>query len=234
MHHFFGKDLIIDKNLNKIDNFKQKIRDLGFNFILNPVFVNQIHSSKVLVIDSVGTDYSSSPLIKADSIVTNLKKLPICVVTADCVPIIFFDKKSGVIAVCHAGWRGAFSDIIDSTISQMQNLGSKNSDISAIIGPAIRQNSYEVSEDFYLNFVKKNQNNKIFFIKKTSEQTSNIKYLFDLPAFCYKKLKNNKIKNISDLEIDTYNNKKNFFSYRRSFHEDKQDCGRNVSVVMQS
>ncbi len=94
MHHFFfGKDLIIDKNLNKIDNFKQKIRDLGFNFVLNPVFINQVHSNEVLVIDSAKNDYSVSPLIKADAIVTNLKNLPISVVTADCVPIIFFDKK---------------------------------------------------------------------------------------------------------------------------------------------
>ncbi len=93
---------------------------------------------------------------------------------------------------------------------KMQNLGSKNNNIAAIIGPAIRQDSYEVSEDFYLNFIKKNQENKIFFVKKDTKQDIDIKYYFDLPAFCYEKLRNNKIKNIFDTKIDTYKNSKDF------------------------
>ena len=232
LYHFFGKDLIIDRNLEQKEQLHQEIKNLGFNFKYNPVFLNQIHSDKVLTISSVKKDYSISPLVKSDAIVTNVKNLPICIVTADCVPILLFDEVSKVVAICHAGWRGAFSQIIENTIAEMQNLGSGINNIKAIIGPAIRQESYEVSGDFFLNFIQKDQANKQFFLKSKKEGSGEEKYLFNLPKFCISKLNNNGIRNIKDKEINTYSNKDDFFRYRRAFHENKEDCGRNVSVIM--
>ena len=50
--------------------------------------------------------------MKADAVITNQKKLPIAVLTADCVPILLYDYKKNIIAAIHAGWKGAFKGII--------------------------------------------------------------------------------------------------------------------------
>ena len=73
----------------------------------------QTHSNKVIVINSKNKNISK---FKSDAIVTKIKGLGLGVVTADCVPIILFDTKNEIIGCIHAGWRGAFSGIIENTI----------------------------------------------------------------------------------------------------------------------
>ena len=54
--------------------------------------------------------------LEADAIITNKKKLPIAVLTADCVPILLYDNKNNMIAAIHAGWKGAYKGIIKKVI----------------------------------------------------------------------------------------------------------------------
>ncbi len=155
--------------------------------------------------------------------------------TADCAPILFFDKKNFIVGACHAGWKGAVNGIIKSTILKMEMLGSTKNDICAVIGPTIQKNSYEIRNDV-LNLIKKTdvfkQNDKVVkFVK-------NNKYLFDLPLFIKEKLFLIGIDKIGDVHLDTYKNK-NFFSYRRSTHERKNvnfknklvNTGRQISII---
>ena len=99
----------VKKNLNIV---RKKISKSSQNIFL----LNQIHSNKFVFIDN---KYKSKIKPKADAIITDQKKLPIAVLTADCVPILLFDRKKKIIAAIHAGWKGAFAGIIENTVKRM-------------------------------------------------------------------------------------------------------------------
>ena len=66
---------------------------------------------------------SNKKKIEADAIITNKKKLPIAVLTADCVPILLYDNNNNMIAAIHAGWKGAYKGIIKKVINFMIKQG---------------------------------------------------------------------------------------------------------------
>ena len=190
--------------------------------------LNQTHSSKVFVVHNkdILTDN-----IQADGLVTKLKGIGLSILGADCAPILFYDKISKIIGACHAGWRGALNGIIESTISNMLNLGAKRNDIISIIGPTIHKESYEIKKDVAF-LVKKTefykQNQSILF--KINED----KYLFDLPLLIKEILKFSKINNFGDIYMNTYEKSNLFFSHRKSSHKNfpKQGkTGRHISVI---
>lgn len=222
--HFFGKDCLIDRGLSDRTNLECALIEKNFSN-QKVLFVNQIHGKEVVVIDTETKIHGKQDLPKADAIVTNLKNLVIGVFTADCAPILFFDAEQKVIAASHAGWPGAKSGVIKSTLEQMKKLGAKN--ITAIIGPMIQQKSYEVSQEFFDDFLSEDSSNQKFFIFGIRPE----KYLFDLPSYIEKKLQIEGIGKIENLKIDTYENDQDFFSFRRSKHREEKDCGRNVSVI---
>lgn len=222
--HFFGKDCLIDRELANRSSLALALQEKRF-ISRDVLFVKQVHGADVLVIDSPQKIHGSQNLPKADAVVTNLPGLAIGVVTADCAPILFFDLQKKIIAATHAGWRGALGGVIEATIAEMKKLGAQK--ISAVIGPMIAQDSYEVSADFLPDFLVEDSENKIFF--KNSANPG--KYLFDLPAYIDKKLENYGLEKINNCRIDTYKNEESFFSFRRSTHRQESDCGRNVSVI---
>lgn len=223
-YHFFGKDCLIDRQLSELDDLKRNLTKKQFSS-QQALFVNQIHGCDVVTISRAEQIHGEQNLPKADAIVTNLPNLSISIITADCSPILLFDESKMVIAATHAGWRGAKTGVIESTIAQMKVLGAKN--ISAIIGPMIQQKSYEVSSDFRDDFLREDELNESFFINGVSAD----KYLFNLNLYVEEKLRKSGILEIKNTKIDTYKNEKEFFSFRRSTHRQEKDCGRNVSVI---
>jgi YfiH family protein len=225
-HHFFGKECLIDRALNDYSDLKKNLLEKNFTYHLPPIFVNQVHSSDVIVIDDESKIPPQNNRPKADALVTNLSNLTIGIFTADCTPILFFDEKNSVIAAAHAGWQGALKNIMASTIDEMLRIGAKIDDIKVLIGPTIRQQSYEISEEFYERFLSEDKNNEVFFIAANRSEH----YMFDLPQYVKQKLRVAGIKDIFDEGIDTYRSER-FFSYRRSVHLGEPDCGRNVSAI---
>jgi len=228
-HGFFnkkgGKSIGIYKSLNcgiGSNDKKNKVRE-NLNIVKkkiskksNSIFlVNQIHSNKFVFINK--NFKFNNKKIKADAIITDQKKLPIAVLTADCVPILLYDNKKDIIAAIHAGWKGAFKGIIKKVLNFMLRNGCKSKNIITAIGPCIKQNSYNVGSDFKKRFIKKDKKNKVFF---------------DLTRFVKYQLKLMKITNIDTLNIDTFNKKNNFFSARRSIKLKYDDYGRNISIIM--
>ena len=224
-HHFFGKNCIIDRSLLNREDATQNLESKGFHHEAL-LFVNQIHGHEVVVVDEKHKIYGTQNLPKADAIVTNLKDVALAVFTADCAPIVLFDKENNIIAVAHAGWRGAILGVIKRVTDEMRKLGAKN--IKAIIGPMIAQDSYEVSQEFFDDFVKDDATNKKFFVGGVTAD----KHLFDLPSYVEKKLQEAQVSEIINSQIDTYKNENDFFSFRRSTHRKETDCGRNVSVIV--
>ncbi|MFT6105955.1 MAG: YfiH family protein [Rickettsiales bacterium] len=225
-YHFFGKDCAIDKT--KIDYFlvAKNIQKKNFNIKSPTIFINQIHGSEILVIDDESKIPSSKKLIDADAIVTNVKNLILAIVTADCAPIMLLDEENEVIAAVHAGWQGSLKNITDQAVDGMIKIGARLENIKAVIGPMIRQESYEVDLSFYGRFLEENSANREFFIKSPKDQH----FLFDLPSYIKEKLRNKGLRNIEDDGIDTYQND-DFFSYRRNFHQRIDDEMRNISVI---
>ena len=211
------KKMNIQKNLKIAKN---KISKKSKNIIL----VNQTHSQKYIYIND--SNKIKNKRLKADAIITNQKKLPIAILTADCVPILIYDDTLKIIAAIHAGWRGAYKGIINNVIRFMIKKGSKIKNIHAAIGPSISQKNYNVKNDFLKKFLKKNKKNKVFFKKR-----KNLIY-FNLPKYVKSQLISNKISNIDHINIDTYDYKNNFFSARRSLRLNHDDYGRNISIIM--
>tara|TARA_B100002051_G_C16743103_1_gene645647 strand:+ start:3478 stop:4236 length:759 start_codon:yes stop_codon:yes gene_type:complete len=207
--------LDIKKNLELV----QKKMDLKND---NLILMNQTHSNKVIVIDD---ENKGKKKFNSDALITKLKGVALGVLTADCVPIILYDEKNKIISSIHAGWKGSISGIIENTLSKFKKIDSDNK-IIAIIGPCIGKDSYEVGMDFYENFLKESEKNKNFFLKKEKN-----KFFFDIRGYVNNRLITNGITNIDNINIDTFKDDDNFFSYRRSKKLGETDYGRCISTI---
>jgi len=237
-HGFFnrngGKSTGIYKSLNCGFGSKDKKSDVKKNLKIVKNKINK-NSKKIFLLHQVHSNNFffltknfklKKKRIKADAVITEQKKIPIAILTADCVPILLYDNQRNMIAAIHAGWKGALKGIIKKVINFMLTKGCSRNSIIAAIGPCIRQISYEVKEDFMKKFIKKNKKNKFFFKKK-----KNLIY-FDLPNFIKSQLKSNGIIKIDMINVDTFVKKNNFFSARQSIKSNHVDYGRNISIIM--
>ena len=236
-HGFFNSKGGISKNIYKSLNCGPGSKDKSSNVRKNLELVrkkikhsakdifllNQIHSNKYIYIDKK-YQFKSKP--KVDAVITNQTNLPIAILTADCVPILICDSKKKIIAAVHAGWKGAFKGIVDKVIKFMIKKGSKPQNITAVIGPCISIDNYEVQNDFKNKFLRKDRKNKIFFKSKYK------KLYFDLSKYVKSVLLKNKIKKIEKIKIDTFDIKNKFFSARRALSLKHDDYGRNISIIM--
>ncbi len=205
------------KDIQKNLNFVAKLMAVEKSKL---ILMHQTHSNKVVEVKK--NNYRKK--IIADAIVTQMEDLALAVVTADCVPIIVYDIKNQIIGCIHAGWKGALSGIIDNTIKKIKKLSSKNK-IYAAVGPCIGNKSYEIDIEFYKKFVSKSWKNKKYFTKKTKT-----KKLFNLRKFVADKLLKLGVK-VDHVDKDTFAEKRNFFSYRRSSKLKHKDYGRCISTV---
>ena len=188
------------------------------------ITLNQKHTNQVVHFKD---EMSVKNKLTADAIVSEVKNIGIAILTADCVPILFYDPKKKIIGCTHSGWKGAFNGVIKNTIKKFNELNSNNNDLIAVIGPCIGKKNYEVKIDFFNKFISKNKNNKIFFQKIT-----NGKFLFNLRGFVNHVILSLGIKNVENIEMDTYSQKDFFYSYRRSKINKEKDYGRCISVIL--
>ncbi len=207
---FVGDEL---ENVNRNLNYAKQFIDADLLITLN-----QVHGADCLIVNKDSKSDSNF-----DAMVTNVTNIAIGILTADCAPVLFFDKNEKIIGAAHAGWKGAYAGILENTIEKMQYLGSKPSDIQAIIGPCIHCNSYEVHNDFIKNFSK-------YYSCFSSVKNRNY---FDLPKFCTLVLRKIGIKsnNINLVDIDTYKQHDKYFSYRYAKNHTNGICGRNISLI---
>ncbi len=226
----YSKGLYKGLNCGKGSKDRKKIIKKNLKFVSKKMMVNykdlilmyQTHSNKVREVKA----NNFKKRIKSDAIISKVKGLALGVVTADCVPILIYEKKNQVIGCIHAGWKGAFSGIIKNTISKIYKINSK-SVIYASIGPCIGKSNYEVDLKFFNKFVTKSNKNKKYFSKSAKNKN---KRFFDLRKFVADKLKELKVK-IDHVNHDTFKEKNNFFSYRRSIIQKEKDYGRCISSI---
>lgn len=139
-----------DEREKVLENF----RILGSLFEAKPedfVLTQQTHSVNVR---HVGREDRGKGIFRerdytdVDALMTDEEGVILSAFSADCVPILFYDKGHRAIASCHSGWRGTHGKILARVIEAMQReFSSKPEEIYIAIGPSICKNCYEVSED---------------------------------------------------------------------------------------
>jgi len=185
--------------------------------------LHQTHSSDAVVASG---PWENAVRPHADALVTRTKGLAIGVTAADCGPILLVDPTARVIGAAHAGWKGALTGILESTVAAMEKLGAERNGIIAAIGPLIRQHSYEVGGEFVERFIETDAENGVFFIPSSREGHA----MFNLASFIRMRLEDSGVLMIDDIGIDTYSDER-FYSYRRSVHRKEIDYGRHVHAI---
>jgi YfiH family protein len=184
----------------------------------------QTHSPEVVIAEQPWTR-DNRP--RADAIVSRTPSLAIGVSTADCGPLLFADSQAGVIGAAHAGWRGAFTGVIEATVTAMEQLGANRGRIMAALGPTISQPNYEVGPEFVTRFVSADTANARFF--KTSQRAGHA--LFDLNGYIAARVQRAGIVKYEDLGLCTYAEPERFYSFRRSTHRSEPDYGRHINAI---
>ncbi|MFL6097068.1 MAG: peptidoglycan editing factor PgeF [Blastococcus sp.] len=107
------------------------------------VWMNQVHGTGVAVVD--GPQDGAVPA--TDALVTATPGLVLCVLVADCVPILLADHEKGVVAAVHAGREGVRQGVVPAALSAMASLGARARHVTALLGPAVCGACYEVPEE---------------------------------------------------------------------------------------
>jgi polyphenol oxidase len=211
-----------DDPANVVENRRRMAQQLGV-MPQHLLTAYQIHSPDA-VVASTPWDAASRP--RADAIVTRTEGLAIGITAADCGPILLVDPNARVIGAAHAGWKGALTGIVESTVEAMMRQGSERANIVAAIGPLIRQHSYEVGNEFVERFIETDPENALLFLPAAREGHA----MFDLAGFIRRRLEGAGVLVVDDVGVDTYSDER-FFSYRRSVHRKEPDYGRHVHAI---
>ena len=188
------------------EDMKRFSGEYGFNYD-NIVYNTQVHGVDVRIVESEADITDNGK--EADGLITNLRNTPLLIFTADCVPVVFYDKKQGVVALAHAGWRGTYGNIAEEMVNIMiDKYNCKVEDIKTIIGPSVSVDNYEVSYDLIEKFVALEVPN---YYKENDG-----KYYLDLWQLNKELLKKCGIleDNIKIIDFCTVRDNDKFFSYR--------------------
>jgi YfiH family protein len=186
------------------------------------VTAHQVHSPAVAVIESPADDPG-----RVDGMVTTTPGLALGILTADCAPVLFADAGAGVIGAAHAGWRGVLAGVLEAVLAAMTAAGAAAADITAVIGPCIHQESYEVDGQFRDRFLAADPAFEAFF----GPGGRGGHYRFDLPGLAAARLAAAGVGAVSILDNDTLADRERFFSYRRGSLEGLSQYGRGLSAI---
>ncbi len=224
---FFGgfgaRELGDGRNVDTAINFSQtNIPD--FKTIVIP---EQIHSINVTnfsanLIDNVERVSETDGLISQDT------NSVLTVITADCAPIMFAEKKQGIVGISHQGWRGSVKRMAQKMVKKIIEVGGKKENIFVAIGPSIGECCYNIEDDRYYEFLEEFNGyaDKIFHRHQG-------KLHLNLSLLNYLQIKELGIpeKNVDFFPFCTRCDKKRFFSFRR---DKKNDFGEMLSFIVKS
>ncbi|MEK7533705.1 MAG: peptidoglycan editing factor PgeF [Patescibacteria group bacterium] len=195
------------------------------------IFPEQVHGSSVVTID----DSKNQFIQNVDGLITNKKNIFLGVVTADCLPVIFYDPQIGAVGVAHAGYKGLLRGILQEMIRGMKKLGSDVKNTKIAIGPAIGACCYDVPYDRAEMFVNSDgdsgRSRQVGIARMTTiYQIRKGKYFLDLKNIAKLSLISEGVpeNNIEVSDICTKDNIKDFFSFRK---EGPKNFGDFATVV---
>lgn len=193
-------------------NRERLARVLGLD-LTHFVWMEQLHTNTVTVVDGP----QDAPVEATDAVVTTTVGLALCVLTADCVPVLLADHAAGVVAAAHAGRIGARNGIVRKTVQEMVRLGARAGNIQVLLGPAAAGESYEVPDEMAADVEKHLPGSRT----RTSRGTSGL----DIRAGLVRELMGLGVTHIDADPRDTVTDD-SLFSYRR-----EGTTGRQAGVI---
>lgn len=197
------------------------------------IIPHQTHGTRVLVIDDSFLALDQAAAIEAmygvDATITSNKEIFLCATTADCIPIVLYDKKREAIAAIHAGWKGTLGRIVDKTVTEMnRHYGSSPADIVAGIGPGISQVHYEVGNEIIDSYIREGFDLSDEDVARRKNPSS--KWHLDLKEMNLRELIRLGIarENIEKSDLCTFEREELFFSARRQ----TEHSGRMLTGIM--
>lgn len=187
--------------IKNVNNNREKLAQ-KYSYSNNDlVYMNQIHSDNIVIVN----ENSPKLIDNCDALITNSKNLPLMVMVADCIPILLFDERKGVIAAIHAGRNSTFLEITKKTAQIfIDRFNSNPKDIKAVLGASIQKCCYEVSIEM-AKIVETSFGKDFVEDRNIDLQSINKKQLNDLG-----------IKNIEISDICTKCGTEKYFSYRKN------------------
>lgn len=184
----------------------------------------QVHGAEVA---AVATPWPDSARPRADAMVTDRPGVGLAIVTADCAPVLFADPSAGVVGAAHAGWRGTLAGIVGATVAAMQRLGARAAEISAVVGPCIRQPSYEVDDGFRAQWLAADPLHARWF--GPGRRAGH--HQFDLAGAVAHSARAAGCGTVAVIDADTAAEAGRFFSFRRSTLSGGGPIGHQVSII---
>jgi len=194
------------------------------------VTMRQQHSDRVVVLQEPLAATSVPP--PCDGLVTTAKGVLLGVLTADCLPILIFDRRTRARAAVHAGWRGTLARIVGKTLDVMaSHFGTRPDDCHVAIGPAIHRCCYEVGPDVVEPFQREFPRADEFLFSDGRSGTAHL----DLMAATRQQLLARSVPadQISVCSLCTACHNELFFSYRREGGSNRP-VGRMLTVIGES
>lgn len=136
---------------NILENRRRFLHAVGGEWTLATCW--QVHGAEVRIVENSGTAEEDGH--RCDALATNAPHVLVGVKTADCVPVLLADQRTGAVAAVHAGWRGTLQRIVAQTLRRMnQVFGTRPPDVLAAIGPAAGVCCYEVGPEVVAAFAR--------------------------------------------------------------------------------
>lgn len=212
----FNLGFTVNDNIDSVTNNRKILYEALDCDYKNMIFAKQSSLDLIKVIDDNHKPNQigeiNEEIIGVDSLITKEKNICISILTADCVPILLYDKEINIIAAVHAGWKGTSMSILSKTIKKMiDEFNSNPKNIIAAFGPSISPSVYEIGIDVYEIF-----KNEFEYIEKITSPIKKDKYLLDLWNANKYQLLNNGVEeqNIQLSNLCTYSNPYLFYSAR--------------------
>lgn len=185
--------------------------------------LHQVHGNKIIKVKS---EFKFSKRKVGDGLVTNLRKTFLSILTADCVPVFFYDRSFGAIGIAHAGWKGVVKKISSKAVqSLIKDYKINPKDTKVILGPGIRKCHFSIlTQDRHKSLISSRLKKFVF---KSGE-----KFYFDLFEALKAELSEAGIRreNITDMKICTYC-RTDLFSYRREVDKGKKSFSNMLNVI---
>lgn len=173
-----------------------------------PIWLEQVHGVAVYQVLNASQAFPRQPP-KADAAMTRLHDVPLTVMTADCLPVLFCDQAGSVVASAHAGWRGLCAGVLEQTVAAMQVSPAA---ILAWLGPAIGPAAFEVGQDVRDAFLAQDPAMAQAF---RAHELQAGKWWADLSLLARLRLQRAGVSQIYGGDVCTVQNPARFYSYRR-------------------
>jgi len=184
-----------------------------------PVWLDQVHGTAVATLDRVPAPGAPPPI--ADAAVTRERGIVCAVLTADCLPVLFAERRGNAVGIAHAGWRGLAAGIVESTVAAMRGLGAHPRDLLAWLGPGIGPEAFEVGGEVHAAFCDCDPAAASCFVPHGPG-----KWRADLAGLARRRLAAAGVPHVSGGDYCTYRDATRFFSYRR-----ERATGRMAALV---